>query len=151
VFVGSYRHRLDAKGRVSVPAQFRRDLPDGSVVAIGTEGRLIVWPPDEWQALEQRYRRTSGTAAEERRLIRQLFGSARPFELDGQGRLLIAPDHRSFAQISETAVFTGVGNAVEIVGEELWDADAGSLDPAAFTELHDRVNQRGDAATSSPA
>jgi len=99
MFVGSYRHRLDSKGRVSVPAQFRRDLPDGSVIAIGPEGRLMVWPPDEWNALEQRYRRTSDTPAEERRLIRLLFGSARRFELDGQGRVLVAPEHRAFAQI----------------------------------------------------
>lgn len=151
MFVGSYRHRLDAKGRVSVPAQFRRDLPDGSVVAIGPEGRLMVWPPDEWRALEQRYRLTSDTPAEERGLIRLLFGSARIFDLDGQGRMLLAPEHRSFAQIRDTAVFAGVGNVVEIVGEEVWDADGGRLDPAAFTDLHDRVNQRGLAAHQSPA
>src|SRR5438270_2633260 len=146
MFVGSYRHRLDSKGRVSVPAQFRRDLPDGSVIAIGPEGRLMVWPPDEWNALEQRYRRTSDTPAEERRLIRLLFGSARRFELDGQGRVLVAPEHRAFAQIRDSAVFTGVGNVVEIVGEEVWDTDAGQLDPAAFTELHDRVNSGAGGA-----
>ena len=151
MFVGSYRHRLDAKGRVSMPAQFRRDLPDGSVVAIGQDGRLMVWPPDEWRSLEQRYRRTSETSAEERRLIRQLFGSARLFELDAQGRMLLAPEHRNFAQVRETAVFTGVGNAVEIVGEERWDADTGQLDAAAFTQLHDLVNQRGQAALPPPA
>jgi MraZ protein len=151
MFVGSYRHRLDAKGRVSVPAQFRRELPEGSVVAIGPEGRLMIWPSDEWRALEQRYRRTSDTGAEERRLIRQLFGSARLFELDAQGRMLLAPEHRTFAQVRDTVVFTGVGNAVEIVGEEVWDADTGQLDAAAFTELHDLVNQRGSPAPPSAA
>lgn len=147
MFVGTYRHRLDPKGRVSVPAQFRRELPEGSVVAVGPDGRLMIWPADDWQALEQRYRRTSETDAEERRLIRVLLGSARGFELDAQGRMLIAPEHRAFAQISDTAVFTGVGNAVEIVGEEVWDADVGPLDARAFTELHDLVNRRGRAAT----
>ena len=151
MFVGTYRHRLDAKGRVSVPAQFRRELPDGSVVAIGPEGRLMIWPPDEWRALEARYRRTSETDAEERRLIRLLFGSARMFELDAQGRMLLAPEHREFAQVRDTAVFTGVSNAVEVVGEEAWNADIGRLDAAAFTELHDFVNQRGTSAEPSPA
>ena len=151
MFVGSYRHRLDSKGRVSLPAPFRRDLPSGSVIAIGPEGRLMVWPPDEWTSLEQRYRRTSGTPAEERRLIRLLFGSARMVDLDGQGRVLLSPEHRSFAQITDTAVFTGVGNVVEIVGEQVWDGEAGRLDPAAFTELHDRVNQSGTAAQPPPA
>jgi MraZ protein len=125
-----------------VPAQFRRELPEGSIIAVGPEGRLMIWPPDEWRALEQRYRRTSETPAEERTLIRALFGSARNFEMDGQGRTLVDPQHRIFAQIRDTAVFTGVGNVVEIVGEELWDAEIGTLDPASFTELHDRVNRR---------
>jgi len=151
VFVGTYRHRLDAKGRVSVPAQFRRELPDGSVVAVGPDGRLMIWPPDEWGALEARYRLTSETGAEERKLIRITFGSARNFELDVQGRMLIVPEHRAFAQVGDTAVFTGVGNAVEIVGAEVWDADTGSLDAATFTQLHDRVNQRGSPLQPSPA
>lgn len=142
MFVGSYRHRLDPKGRVSVPAQFRRELAEGGVVAVGTEARLVIWPPEEWRALEARYRRTSDTPAEERRLIRQLFGSARQLDLDAQGRMLLAPEHRDFARIRDAAVFTGVGNVVEVVGEEVWDADAGRLDPDAFTELHDRVNRR---------
>ena len=151
MFVGSYRHRLDAKGRVSVPAQFRRELPDGSVVAIGPDGRLMIWPPEEWRALEARYRLTTSTRAEERQLIRLTFGSARNFELDAQGRMLIVPEHRVFAQVTDTAVFTGVGNAVEIVGEEVWDADTGRLDAEAFTHLHDLVNQRGRSAPGPAA
>ena len=151
MFVGTYRHRLDAKGRVSVPAQLRKGLPEGSIVAIGPDGRLMIWPPDEWRLQEDRYRRTSATPAEERELIRFLFGNARNFELDAQGRLLLTPEQREFAGIRDTAVFTGTGNVVEIVGEERWDADHARLDPAAFTELHDRVNQRGAAAQPPPA
>ena len=146
MFVGTFRHQVDGKGRVAVPAQFRRGLPAGSVVAIGPEGRLMLYPADEWTALEERYRRTSETPAEERRLIRQLFGSAREVELDAQGRILLGPDHRDFAEIRERAVFTGVGNVIEVVGERVWDADVSSLDAASFTELHDRVNQRSTPA-----
>ena len=146
MFVGTFRHQVDGKGRVAVPAQFRRGLPAGSVMAIGPEGRLMLYPADEWTALEERYRRTSETPAEERRLIRQLFGSAREVELDAQGRILLGPDHRDFAEIRERAVFTGVGNVIEVVGERVWDADVSSLDAASFTELHDRVNQRSTPA-----
>jgi len=151
LFVGTYRHRIDAKGRVSVPATFRKGLPEGSIVAFGPDGRLMIWPPDEWRAQEERYRRTSDTPAEERHLIRVIFGNARPFELDAQGRLLLAPEHRTFANMQDTAVFTGVGNVVEVAGEHTWDADSIGLDAASFTELHDRVNQRGAAAQPSPA
>ena len=149
MFVGTFRHQVDGKGRVAVPAQFRRGLPAGSVVAIGPEGRLMLYPADEWTSLEERYRRTSETPAEERRLIRQLFGTAREVELDAQGRILLSPEHRGFAEITERAVFTGVGNVIEVVGERVWDADVSSLDATTFTELHDRVNQRGAPARPS--
>ena len=151
MFLGAFRHQVDGKGRVAVPAQFRRSLPEGSVIAVGTEGRLVIYPPEEWTALELRYRRTSTTPAEERRLIRVLFGSAREVELDGQGRLLLAPEHRDFAHIGDRAVFTGIGNMVEVVSEETWDAETTGLDAASFTELHDRVNTSGQAAPPSPA
>jgi MraZ protein len=151
VFLGTFRHQVDGKGRVAVPAQFRRGLPDGSVIAIGPDERLMMYPADEWTALEQHYRRTSETKVEERRLIRQLFGLAREIELDAQGRLLLAPEHRDFAKIRDRAVFIGIGNMVEVVGEDVWDGETAALDAASFTELHDTVNQRGAAAQPPPA
>lgn len=143
MFVGTFRHQLDSKGRVAVPAPFRRGLPEGSMVAIGADGRIVLYPPDEFGDLVERSRRSSSTAAEERALNRRLLGSARELELDAQGRMLVAPDHRTFAHIADRAVFTGVGNLVEVVGEAVWDEETSTFDAAAFTELHDRVNQAG--------
>ena len=47
-FCGTYRHHIDDKGRVAIPAQLRRWLPEGSVVAPGPDSRLMIWPPEEW-------------------------------------------------------------------------------------------------------
>ena len=139
MFIGSYRHQVDNKGRVAVPAQLRKGLPQGSVVAIGSEGRLVIRPPDEWSAVEQRFRLTADTPVEERRYLRALYASAREVELDGQGRLLLNDEHRRWAGIGERAVFVGLGNVVEVVGEDTWDGENADLDPAAFTALGDRV------------
>jgi MraZ protein len=149
VFFGQYRHQVDAKGRVALPAQFRKGLASGSVIAIGPEGRLVIRPPEEWQALEQRYRLTSETPAEERAYIRYLYANARAVELDGQGRLLLTPEQREFAQIGDRVVFVGMGNVVEIVGEHVWDREISSLNPVAFTELGDRVNRLAPPAAGS--
>jgi MraZ protein len=140
MFIGSYRHQVDSKGRVAVPATLRKGLPPGSVVAIGAEGRLVIRPPDEWQAMEQRFRLTAETPAEERRYLRALYASAREVELDAQGRLLLSDEHRRWAGVGERAVFVGLGNVVEVVGEETWDRENAELDPAAFTALGDRVS-----------
>ena len=152
MFLGSYRHQVDGKGRVAVPAQFRRGLPSGSVVAYGPEGRLVMRPPEAWAALERQHRLTAETAADARRFLRVLYASARELELDAQGRMLIDAEHRGFAGIGDRAVFVGVGDCVEVVGEEVWDTEHGSVDARTFTELNDTVMTRaGAAGTSEPA
>jgi MraZ protein len=146
VFIGSYRHGVDAKGRVAVPAQLRKGLPPGSVVSIGAEGRLVIRPPEEWTAVEERFRLTSDTPADERRYLRALYASAREVELDAQGRLLLIDEHRRWAAIGDRAVFVGLGNCVEIVGEDVWDRENADLDPTAFTALGDQVTRSAGTA-----
>src|SRR5438132_8742482 len=140
-----YRHQVDAKGGVAVPARYRQYLPSGSVLAVGTDGRLVMYPPDEWLALVERYKLTTTTPAEERWLSRKVFSTAQEIDFDAQGRIVILAEHRAFAQIGDRVVFSGMGNVVEVIGEALWDAENGpSLDPAEFTEIHDRANQRAN-------
>jgi MraZ protein len=144
VFFGSFRHAVDSKGRVALPAQFRRDLA-GAVLAPGAENRLVIRPAQEWQDYEQRFRLTAESSAEQRLFMRHLYAAAREVEVDAQGRILLTPEHRSFAQIEDRAVFVGVSNVVEIVGEAVWDGESGGLDAQTFTELGDRVGRPGPA------
>ena len=146
---GTYRHAVDSKGRVAVPALLRRGLPEGSVVAPGPDHRLVVWPPDEWQKEQDRYRRTAESPSQQRRFLRQLAGQTFPFDVDTQGRLLLTAAQRSWAAIEDVAVFTGLGSGVEIVGEQLWNADQLVLDPDEFTQLHDLVH-RSEPAPGVP-
>lgn len=144
MFFGSFRHAVDSKGRVALPAQFRRDLA-GAVLAPGAENRLVIRPAQEWQDYEQRFRLTAESSAEQRLFMRHLYAAAREVEVDAQGRILLTPEHRSFAQIEDRAVFVGVSNVVEIVGEAVWDGESGGLDAQTFTELGDRVGRPGPA------
>jgi MraZ protein len=138
MFYGHFRHAVDNKGRVALPAQFRRDLA-GAVIAPGAENRLVILPEADWQEYAQNFRLTVQSHPDKRLLMRHLYAGARPLDTDSQGRILLAADHREFARIGDRAVFVGVSNAVEIVGEEVWDAESNGLDPHAFTELLDRV------------
>lgn len=146
MLLGHFRHQVDSKGRVAVPAQYRRSLPEGSVVSVGTEGRLVIRPAAEWAELEREHRLSAQTPEEERRVLRTLFASARVLDLDSQGRMILDPQHRRWAQIGERAVFVGIGNLVEIVGEAVWDAEQAQLDPGTFSVLNDRVFARSTAA-----
>lgn len=145
MFYGTYRHAVDAKGRVAIPAQYRRDLA-GAVIAPGSEARLVIRPSQEWQAYVSRFQLTADSSVEERRYMRRLYAGARELELDAQGRMLLSPEHRGFAQVGDRAVFVGLSNVVEIVGEELWDAESAEFDAAAFTELGDRISRAGTSS-----
>jgi MraZ protein len=145
VFYGTFRHAVDSKGRVALPAQFRRNL-GGAVIAPGAENRLVIRPTAEWEAYEQHFRLTAASSAEERLYMRHLYAGAREVEVDAQGRLLLSPEHRGFARIEDRAVFIGVSNVVEVVGEEVWDTESYGLDPDTFTQLGDRVGR-----SSSPS
>src|SRR5204862_512573 len=48
MFLGTYRHSVDAKGRVAIPARFREQLPSGTVISKGAEACLQVYPPQDW-------------------------------------------------------------------------------------------------------
>jgi MraZ protein len=150
VFYGTFRHAVDSKGRVALPAQFRRDL-GGAVIAPGAENRLVIRPASEWEAYEQRFRLTAESSAEERLYMRHLYAGAREVEVDAQGRLLLTPEHRGFARIEDRAVFIGVSNVVEVVGEGVWDTERSGLDPATFTQLGDRVGRPGSPGAGERA
>ncbi|MGA8524384.1 MAG: hypothetical protein WB807_15130, partial [Candidatus Dormiibacterota bacterium] len=112
-FCGTYRHHIDDKGRVAIPAQLRRFLPEGSVVAPGPESRLMIWPPDQWAVQKDLFRRTAETPAQERRFMRWLTGNSSLLEVDTQGRLLLSAQQRTFAQIVDQVVFVGLDSGVE--------------------------------------
>jgi MraZ protein len=149
MFYGTFRHAVDAKGRVAIPAQFRRDL-GGAVIAPGAENRLVIWPAGDWQEYERNFKLTAATSADARRYMRHLYAGSQPVVVDAQGRILLSPEHRSFARIDDKAVFVGVSNVVEVVGEAVWDAEASGLDPQTFTELGDRLHL-GTVVAGEPA
>src|SRR2546428_13326464 len=117
MFLGTYRHSVDAKGRVAIPARFREQLPTGTVISKGAEGCLQLYPPQEWSQ-EQGLRLGSTTPAEERRLARMMFGAARECEFDGQGRIVLSADQPLHAGISSVAWIGGVNNRIEISNDE---------------------------------
>ena len=146
MFYGSFRHSVDSKGRVAVPAQFRRDL-GGAIIAPGSEGRLVIRPAQEWQEYVLGLRLSEDTTPDERLFMRHMYADAHEVDVDAQGRMLLSPEHRAFAQISDRAVFVGLSNVIEIVGEAVWDAESAGLTAQAFSELGDRIRRSAAVAT----
>ncbi len=120
MFIGEYQHHLDQKGRMAIPAKFRKQLQDGIVVTRGIDACLFVFAKAEWDKLAEKMSSLPLTQANSRAFSRLLFAGAHDVELDVQGRILL-PDHlRRYAGIGKKAIVAGVFNRLEIWDEAKW-------------------------------
>jgi MraZ protein len=135
VFTGEYRHTVDDKGRLAIPARFRSQLAGGAVVSRWIDGCLAIHTRSGWEALEARVSGLAITDARARLFQRQIFGGAQEVEIDGQGRILVPAFLRDEAGLSGEAVVAGVRDHAEIWAPERWiEYRRPMADPQAFAE-----------------
>jgi transcriptional regulator MraZ len=128
VFTGEYRHTVDAKGRIAVPARFRAQLAGQAFVTRWIDACLAIFPRDAWDVLAARVAGLPVTDANARTFSRFVFSGAFEVEIDGQGRVLVPANLREFADLKAEAVVVGSRDHVE-----LWS-------PARWAEYSDRMN-----------
>jgi MraZ protein len=147
-FLGTHQNRLDAKGRVSVPAPFRAVLrarnganggeANGTQLVLRPSHQhqcIEAWPTDEFEALAQPLNRLDLFSQAHDDLAASLYADAYPVEADKEGRIVL-PDHLvSFAGLRETVVFMGLGRIFQI-----WEPEAAERRRA---EARDRARTRG--------
>jgi len=125
VFKGTYRHRIDGKGRLPVPAVFRRALHDSgadTVVVTVLDQCLAAYPPSEWAKLEAQLRALPAFNRPVKALTRLLASRAVDCPLDVQGRILLPAPLRLAARLGREAVVAGVLDRFEIWEPETWAA-----------------------------
>ena len=118
VFQGSSALTLDAKGRINVPTRHRDALrlqAQGCLTLTRhPDGCLLVYPRPVWEIKREQI---AAFPMQARALQRLLLGNAQDVEIDGSGRILVAPELRSAAGMSRDVMLLGMGAHFE-----LWDA-----------------------------
>jgi MraZ protein len=134
--MGEYRHALDDKGRLTLPARLREGLGQPFVATRGFENCLFLYPMAEWEALEARIRALPFNQANVRAFARLFFAGAAECRTDAQGRVLVPPQLREYARLEREAVILGVNNRVEVWSEPEWEryAAAAAKDFATLAE-----------------
>ena len=130
MFVGSYQHTIDAKGRLNVPKKFLDHFraPGESRMFFATQGLdgcVFLFPPEEWDAVVAQVRANSLGSEEARAFSRKFFASTRELEVDAAGRVLLPKELRDFAAIGNDALFVGVDTRLELWSPERWAAQDG--------------------------
>jgi MraZ protein len=132
MFLGEFRHTLDEKSRLTMPAKYRARLAAGLVLTAGIDHYLLVYPQDEFDILAERLSATQLTVREAATLRRLLFTNGSNLVPDAQGRVIIPEQLRAYAGINTDVVIAGVGKFLEMWSPEEWQrARAEILEHAA--------------------
>jgi MraZ protein len=122
MFTGEYRHTVDAKGRVAIPARFRLQLEEGAVVVRWVGGCAAIFPRPAFEAIASKFASQPLANENATAVSRFLFSSAFDVERDAQGRMVLPIAIREWAGLKTDAVFVGQWDRVEIWAPEKWAA-----------------------------
>ncbi len=135
MFTGEYRHTVDDKGRIAVPARFRAQLDAGAVISRWLDPCLAIHTQEGWEALSAKVAALPFTDQIARRFSRFVFAGAVPAELDRQGRVLIPAFLRDSIGLAGEAVVVGTRDHAEIWAPARWDDYRRALDdPQALAD-----------------
>jgi MraZ protein len=135
VFTGEYRHTVDDKGRLAIPAKFRAQLESGAVLSRWIDGCLAIHTKAGWEALSAKVSGVPLTDPAGRLFERQIFAGAFEADLDKQGRVLVPSYLREEMGIGTDALVIGVRDHGEIWAPDRWQAYRRDMtDPAKFAE-----------------
>ncbi|MBS0641598.1 MAG: division/cell wall cluster transcriptional repressor MraZ [Proteobacteria bacterium] len=133
LFLGTYQNKLDAKGRVSVPAPFRTVLKRLSHAGEGSSIASLVlrpshqypciegWTEKGFEALSAPLENYDQFSQAHEDMAMALFGDAVAMETDKEGRIVLPADMVAFAGLGETVTFIGMSKTFQI-----WEPEAGA-------------------------
>lgn len=121
MLVGGYRHTIDPKKRLAIPAKFRKDLGSRGVLTRGLDTCLFLYPEKTWIELADRLGKLPTGQAGTRSFLRVMLAGAAEVEVDRLGRILIPEYLRSYAGFTKRVVIAGLFNRIEIWDEARWE------------------------------
>ena len=111
---GEFKHNVDSKNRLFIPAKHREELGDAFIIARSTRAAYLrVYSLADWDEYCNRIKATM-KASEKETVIRFLNRNAVKVSPDAQGRVIVPPTLLQYAQINGEAYVVGCGDYAEI-------------------------------------
>ncbi len=131
---GEYKHGIDVKNRLFIPAKHREELGESFVVAKSIREKCLrVYSMDEWAAYIKPIEALDGKDKE--RIVRALSRNAAQVSPDSQGRVVLTPDLIKYAEIDKNTYIVGCGHYSEIWSEANYEAMVADEDLADMREF----------------
>lgn len=132
---GEYKHSVDGKGRVFIPAKLREDLGNSFMLCRGIEGKrcLCVYSNEEWDNLDEKIRQLPTMKASKVR--RFLYAGATKLDSDSQGRVLLPAGLREYACLQGEICILGMSTHLELWNSDAWAEENSEYTPESIGEL----------------
>ena len=141
--VGTYECKVDAKGRLLLPAPLKKQLAsslqNGFVLKRSVfQSCLELYPMQEWLLMTEKISKLNRFVKKNNDFIRRFTAGVKVVEIDALGRLLVPKDLVLFANITKEVVFSSAINIVEIWDKDLYEKSI-SGDEIDFADLAEEV------------
>jgi MraZ protein len=141
--VGTYECKVDAKGRLLMPAPLKKQLAtslqNGFVLKRSVfQPCLELYPMQEWDLMMQKINKLNRFVKKNNDFIRRFTAGVKVVEIDALGRLLVPKDLVVFASIAKEVVFSSAVNIVEIWDKDLYEKSISGED-MDFADLAEEV------------
>ena len=120
-FRGSHHTRMDEKGRMKMPADFKRvvDEKHGPRFYITSQDgeRAEVYPLKVWEEIEEKLLTLGATSPVRKRFLDRTNFYGQEVEMDSQGRLLLPQVLREKAMLKDEVVVLGMTNFLQVANK----------------------------------
>lgn len=138
-FLGSYLYQLDEKGRLSLPAAFRREAAEQRFVLVQAYApALQLYPESTWAEVEERLMELLRHQPEARMWVLSVLANATEVVPDAQGRILVPARLKEAAELSGSVLLVGLVNRIELWNPERFE-EAVSEKAAEFERFAPQV------------
>ena len=104
MLIGEYKHTLDGKRRVALPAKFRQTLGKKVIITRGLDSCLFIFNQTEWRSIVEKLNQLSMGKADSRAFARYFFAGAAELDVDQLGRVLVPAELALHAKLKTKVV-----------------------------------------------
>jgi MraZ protein len=138
-YQGTYYYSVDHKGRIAVPAKFRKVLlPEADSTYMVTKGFdkcLSLYSLDRWMDFADSLAKLPKTKKRSRNVVRWFMANAERVQVDSQGRIKIPQHLLEYASVKKDAVIIGVYDRMEIWNRKDYEENAGAVEETIEEDL----------------
>ena len=131
---GEYRHVIDTKNRLFIPAKFREDLGECFYLTRKILDKcLAIYSESEWLKFSEKLNSLPDSRV--RKIKQLIFSKTTQVTPDSHGRIVIPANLLAYAEVEKNTVITGAGDHVQIWNEREWDMVQDQIDPQELEDI----------------